>query len=96
MGLTKATQQNTTQSHRMDPERLQVLKQSIRGKRKNNNFFPSRFLLVYKTLAYLHFWVKLPGPPGKPLGKQVFCGAQSNVLAWWFPFISQLSMWGLL
>ena len=41
MGLTKATQQNTTHSHRMDTERLQVLKQSIRGKRKNNNFFPS-------------------------------------------------------
>lgn len=75
MGLTKATQQNTTHSHRMDTERLQVLKQSIRGKRKNNNFFPSpvsywstRHQLIYTSgLNYL-------GLPGNPQESRSFVG----------------------
>lgn len=89
MGLTKATEQNTTHSHRMDPERLQVLKQSIREKGRTITFpSPVSYLLVYKTLAYLHFWVKLPGPPGKTPGKQVFVGPSPMCWHGGFPYQS--------
>lgn len=93
MGLTKATEQNTTHSHRMWIwVEAAGLKTVYQGKRKNNNFFPSPVWLVYKTLGLFTLWVKLPGPPGKPLGKAGLLWGPVQCAGMVVSFISQLSM----